>query len=80
MKNVILATMIGFGAAGAAYAQGLAEMDSDGSGTLSMEELQAAHPTLTAEAFAAIDANGDGAVDEAELAAGVEAGLVPTEG
>lgn len=55
-------------------------MDADGTGNLSMPELQAVFPNLTEDGFTAIDANGDGAVDEAELAAAVEAGTLKTDG
>ena len=50
--------------------------DTDGNGTYSMEELKAAMPDLTPEVFAAVDANADGAVDPAELAAAIEGGTI----
>lgn len=55
--------------------------DVDGDGMVSMEEFTAAWPDMTAETFAAADANADGALDEAEIAAAAEAGILPlTEG
>lgn len=51
--------------------------DVDGNGTYSMEELVAAYPDLTAEAFTAADTNADGAIDADELAAAIEAGTIP---
>jgi hypothetical protein len=66
--------------AGLALAAGLSDMDADGSGTLSLAELQSAYATLTEEGFTAIDTNADGAVDEAELTAAVAAGTLKTEG
>ena len=51
--------------------------DTDGNGTYSMEEMVAAYPALTAEAFAEIDANGDAAVDADELQAAAGAGKLP---
>lgn len=41
------------------------------------EELQAMVPDLTMEMFDAIDTNNDGEVDEEELAAAQDAGLIP---
>lgn len=62
--------------AGAALAQGVADLDSDGDGVLSLAELQAAYPVLTEDGFASIDANADGVVDDAELTAAVEGGAL----
>jgi Ca2+-binding EF-hand superfamily protein len=82
MKRIplVLASAAFVGAtAGVAVAQ--AEMDTDGDGMFSFNEMLAAFPTLTEETFISIDANADGTVDEAELLAAQESGLVPaTEG
>jgi len=51
--------------------------DRDGDGSYSFNEMLAAYPALTEETFISIDTNGDGAVDEAELATAVETGLLP---
>lgn len=51
--------------------------DTDGNGVYSMEELQAAFPDLTEEAFKAADVNVDGAVDADELKAAQAAGVIP---
>ncbi len=56
------------------------EIDADGDGVLSYNELLAAHPEMTEENFIAIDTNADGAVDADELKVASEAGLLPTEG
>ena len=71
--NWILAGLLGLGVATSAMAQ--AE-DTDGDGVYSMEELMVAYPSLTEDLFTAIDGNGDGAVDEDELAAAVDAGVL----
>ncbi|MEL7150508.1 MAG: EF-hand domain-containing protein [Pseudomonadota bacterium] len=72
--QLILAGLLGLGVSTAALA---AEVeDADGDGMYSMEELMVAFPTLTEELFGTIDGNGDGAVDEAELAAAVDAGVL----
>jgi glycine/D-amino acid oxidase-like deaminating enzyme len=51
--------------------------DADGSGDWSLAELQAAYPALTADDFAAVDTNGDGAVDHDELVAAMADGALP---
>ncbi len=51
--------------------------DTDGSGNWSLTELQVVYPELTQETFTAIDANGDGAVDQTELAAAMADGALP---
>ena len=72
--QLILAGLLGLGVSTAALA---AEVeDSNGDGMYSMEELMVVYPTLTEELFGTIDGNGDGAVDDAELAAAVDAGVL----
>lgn len=80
MKKLAITLAMGLATSGMALAQGLTDMDADGSGSLSLAELQAMYPSLTEEGFISIDANADGAVDEAELTAAVEAGTLVTEG
>lgn len=58
-----------------ATAPGIA--DTDGNGTWSVDELRVAYPDLTDEGFVSIDANADGAVDQAELAAALADGMLP---
>ncbi|MEW2912761.1 EF-hand domain-containing protein [Leisingera sp. JC11] len=58
----------------------ITEADTDGNGTYSLEELQAAFPDLTEETFATIDANADGEADLAEVKAAEEAGLLAAAG
>ncbi len=75
-----IAILIGMGAlATSAVAMGdtFADMDTNGDGLLTIEEMQAAYPELTAEQFSELDTSGDGALDEAELVAGQESGLIP---
>ena len=54
----------------------MAEIDADGNGSITYEEMTAVAPGTAQEAFDALDTDVDGAVDEAELAAAVEAGLI----
>lgn len=74
-KLMIALAALGF-AGSAAIAQDAAPTDADGSGNYSFEELLAAYPNLTPEAFTSIDANADGAVDADELAAAQSAGTL----
>jgi hypothetical protein len=77
--SILLASILGL-AALPALAQDAAApeiADTDGNGTWSLAELQVAYPDLTEEGFTSIDANTDGAVDQAELAAAMADGLLP---
>ncbi len=63
--------------AGFAHAQDLAMVeDTDANGTWSLVELQAIWPEMTEDAFKGVDANGDAAVDEAELKAALDNGVL----
>ncbi|MGB3314460.1 MAG: EF-hand domain-containing protein [Albidovulum sp.] len=80
MKKLAFTLAFGLASTGMAFAQGVTDMDADGSGALSLEELQVAYPSATEDTFVTIDTNADGAVDEAELTAAVEAGTLVTDG
>jgi len=54
------------------------EMDTDGDGNVSLEELQAAYPEVGEERFTLIDTDEDGVINEAELTAAQDAGLLPS--
>ncbi len=59
----------------------MAQLDTDGDGLVSFEEMVAAVPTVSEETFTTIDTNLDGALDAGEYAAAEAAGtLPPTEG
>jgi len=65
----------------ALLAADFAAMDADGDGYVSMAEFQEAMPGVSADAFMSADANADGALTEAEIAAAQDAGtLPPSEG
>jgi Ca2+-binding EF-hand superfamily protein len=53
-------------------------MDADGDGYVTMSEFQQAMPEATSDTFTMADANADGALSEDEVAAAVEAGVLPT--
>ena len=79
MKRLLAATLLVL-SPGLAMAATLGDIDADGNGTLSLEELQAVFPALTEETMAPLDTNGDGALDEAEFTAAVDSGqLVAAE-
>ncbi len=63
--------------AAAPAAAGGSDIDSDGDGLYSLAELRVFYPTLTADAYRRIDANGDGAVSPSEFRAGQDDGLLP---
>ncbi|MFK7745412.1 MAG: hypothetical protein AB8B47_10180 [Roseobacter sp.] len=54
------------------------DADTNGDGLLSIDEVQAVMPDITAEAFSTMDLNADGALDAAEIEAAKDAGLMPT--
>ncbi|QGX98122.1 EF-hand domain-containing protein [Roseovarius faecimaris] len=53
------------------------EIDTNGDGMMTIDEVQAVFPDVSAEAFAEADTNDDGALDDAEMVAGQEQGLLP---
>ncbi|QIE44318.1 EF-hand domain-containing protein [Pseudohalocynthiibacter aestuariivivens] len=68
--------LIGLGAL-AQSAVAATEIDANGDGLMTIEEVRAVYPEMTAEVFSEIDANGDGALDDDEMVAGQENGLIP---
>ena len=63
--------------ASATIALAATEADTNGDGLLTIDEVQAVMPEISAEAFSAMDLNSDGALDAAEVQAAQEAGLMP---
>lgn len=78
MKNVLITTTAVFALSGAAFAS-VADVDANGDGVASMSELMAVYPALTEETFNAIDANGDGAVDDEEMTVAEEGGYLTAD-
>ncbi|MCZ4351582.1 EF-hand domain-containing protein [Roseovarius aestuarii] len=80
-----IAILIGMGAlANSAVAQSsmtmaesVVELDANGDGVMTIDEMMAAYPEMTADQFSQLDTNGDGALDDAEMVAGQEQGLIP---
>ena len=52
-------------------------IDTNGDGVVTVDEMQAVFPDVSAETFAALDVNNDGALDDSEMVAGQEQGLIP---
>lgn len=78
MKTTLLTLLIGLGLVLPTLSLGQgAEMDANGDGVLTIDEVQAIYPDITAETFSAMDVNADGALDEDELVAAQQAGLMP---
>lgn len=68
MKHLLIViAAAGFAAPAFAQAADFAAVDADQSGTVSMEELQAAMPDVTEEAFTAADTDGSGDLSEDEF-------------
>lgn len=75
MRTYILTALIGAGLSAPAWAA--SNIDANGDGMMTLEEVQAVYPEITAETFAAMDADQSGALDEDEAAAAMDAGLMP---
>ncbi len=72
-----IALALGMGALATTAFADMSTMDANEDGLLTMDEVQAAYPEVTADQFSQIDINGDGAIDDAELTTAQEAGLMP---
>lgn len=75
IRTYLFATVFGLGSAGVVVAATAA--DTNGDGLLTIDEVQAAMPDVSVDAFNAMDTNADGALDAAEVEAAQEAGLMP---
>lgn len=61
----------------AAPAWAATQLDADGDGRVTLDEVQVVHPDITEEIFTAMDANADGTLDEEEIVAAQNAGVMP---
>ncbi len=59
-----------------AVALTVSDVDTDGDSLISFAEMAVSYPGLTEEAFADVDTSDDEFVDEDELAAALESGLI----
>ena len=55
----------------------MADIDTNEDGLLSVTEVQAVYPDITAETYSKMDLNADGGLDETEVEAATEAGMMP---
>jgi hypothetical protein len=62
-----------------AMGQSATQVDANEDGVLSLAEMQAVYPEMTEEQFMAVDLNGDSTLEDAEVKAAQEAGLIPAE-
>ncbi|MGX0879524.1 Ca2+-binding EF-hand superfamily protein [Roseovarius sp. MBR-154] len=79
MTKTTLATGLAltFALPGLALAGDFASVDANGDGYITMSEFQQAMPEAPSEAFMEADADADGALNEEELAAAKEEGILP---
>lgn len=75
MKTMLLTTVIAMGLAAPSWSQ--TEVDANGDGMLTLDEVQAVYPEITADSFTAMDVNADGALDDDEVVAAQNAGIMP---
>jgi hypothetical protein len=59
-----------------AFALTVSDVDTDGDSLISFTEMVVMYPELTEEAFGEVDTGDDSFVDEAELTAALEAGVI----
>ena len=76
MKKVLITalTLTGLSLPSLSFA---ANLDANGDGVMTIEEVQAMFPDVTAEAFSAMDTDSDGVLNADETLAGQDAGLIP---
>jgi hypothetical protein len=81
-KFAIMALAGGLSAYGlAATAQDVdADIDTDGDGMYSMDELSTVHTDMTEETFTTLDEDGDGIVSPGEYQTGMDAGTITKNG
>jgi hypothetical protein len=73
-SSVVLASLVVFSSIGMPP-----DVDTNGDGLASFEELQAAYTDFTEQLFQQIDTNADGYIDGDEMSAAEEAGLIINE-
>ncbi|WP_380055474.1 hypothetical protein ACFE33_00500 [Falsihalocynthiibacter sp. SS001] len=72
MKTVLTTTAAILAFTAPVLAASVSELDANGDGMVTIDELKAVNPEVTAEEFAAMDTNGDGSLNDEELSAAEE--------
>ena len=75
MKTTLMSAVAVIALTASAWAQ--SDLDTNGDGMLTLDEVQAAYPEITAEDFSAMDTDSDGALSAEEVTAATEAGQLP---
>lgn len=75
MKTLMLTAVIAMGLAAPSWSA--TEVDANGDGMLTLDEVQAVFPEITVDTFTAMDVNADGALDDDEVLAAQNAGVLP---
>ena len=78
--SLTLATLVTAISPALAMSDSAVEVDTNGDGVLSLEEVQAVWPSVTIEDFETMDANADGSLDDTEIKTAEEAGMMSTDG
>ena len=78
--SLTLATLVTAISPALAMSDSAVEVDTNGDGVLSLEEVQAVWPSVTTEDFETMDANADGSLDDTEIKTAEEAGMMSTDG
>lgn len=76
MRGITLGAVLAALLAAPAVALTVSDVDTDGDNLISFTEMTELYPDLTEETFAEVDTGGDEFVDEDELAAALESGLI----
>lgn len=76
-KSITLITAMLLGTS--AFAADFKTMDTDADGVISEVEFVAAYPEASEAVLEAVDVDKNGALDESEVAAAVDAGILPAE-
>lgn len=76
--GTLLIALLGATSLAYAMSEQAAAIDTNGDGVLTIDEVQAVYPDVTVESFTTMDLNADGALDEEEVTAAEEAGVMPT--
>lgn len=77
MKKTVFLMIGSITLATAANAVTLADLDADGDGMVTFEELSAVLPDVSEEVFSTADLNADGMIDEEELTGAQDVGILP---